>query len=492
MNVIRESNQNYLNLLNQNLRNNTPVRFMKYLIIVDVDNGKAILNTLTRAFIWIPNDQWASAFKDENSDIFKWLWNNYFLVNDNFDERSRLDYIRETLKPKCDNPNYLRRGQITEFTIFTTMACNARCFYCYEKGRPQVPMKASTAHKVADYIVSYAAKDGRNIELRWFGGEPLVNENVIDIICKEVQDAGFNYTSEITSNGFLYKADKIDKYHNLWHLKSTQITIDGTEEVYNKTKNYKNIKGASPYQVVCNNIKMLADNNIFVSIRMNLDQYNAENIKELIKELYTKFGNHNHIALYNYPIFEDPEHPRTDEEKEKLYAKLLEADETLAKYGFYRPREHGPELRVTHCMIDNGHAVVIGTQGDIGLCEHYSETEFWSHIDNPTKRDNEIIKKFQEHMPLLDICDDCPIAPNCIRVKMCQDLRNCNIWKREWEVKQATDGTRNMYYNWLGEVMRQNNQPQIQQNDQQENQNNKQEEPKENNFLRKTFNYFFK
>lgn len=462
MEIIRESNQNYIKFLGPNeMDESKEQRLLKYLMVVDIDNGKAIFNMMTRAFIFIPNDQFEKIYcRDRSIDYIDWLWGNYFLVNDDFNEAEQQQKLKINHRRSCEDPSYLAPGKISDYTIFSTMACNARCEYCYEKGRPQLPMKAETARKVGEYIVKNSVKNGQLIQLRWFGGEPLVNENAIDIICQIVKDAGYNYASSFTSNGFLFKEEKLDKYKNLWHLVSGQITIDGTEENYNKIKNYKNAKGKSPYQIVMNNVKMLLDNNIHIAIRMNMDASNADNIKELIRELYERFHDYKNINPYCYPIFEYEYNPRTPEENEVIYTKLKEIDDILYQYGWYNGEGNLPDtVKATHCMIDNGHAVVIGTQGDIGLCEHYSDDNFWGHIDKPEMKDLEVIKSFKTYMKNEELCKDCPMLPSCLRPMKCEDLKMCNIFRKEWYIRRQRDGVRFMYLSYKNNIKNNPNEP---------------------------------
>ena len=44
---------------------------------------------------------------------------------------------------------------ITNYTIFTTTDCNARCFYCFEKNARRLPMHASVAEKTAGFIAGH-------------------------------------------------------------------------------------------------------------------------------------------------------------------------------------------------------------------------------------------------------------------------------------------------------------------------------------------------
>ena len=447
MDVLMQSNQQYLNMLGSNYpSSDKPHRFLKYLMFFDINDGKAIYNEMTRSFVWLPYPQFDSLFRDETSIYADFMWKNYFIVNEDFDERKVVDEIRNSLRSKYDDPNFVKSGTIKQYTIITTTGCNARCFYCYEKGLEQKPMTSQTARKVGEYIVSTARKNGEQIELRWFGGEPLVNENAIDIICKIVQDAGYSYRSSITTNGFLFKQEKLEKYRELWHLVDGQITLDGTEEVYNKAKNYKNVKGKSPYQIVMNNIKMMLEFGMKICIRMNIDSYNYENIKDLIRELHEKFGNIDLLNLYCYPIFEDPEKPRTNKELDELYGHLDELDNLLKDYGYFIGQPIDGHMRIYHCMVDAGDSVLFDTEGNIGLCEHYLDSHFWGNINNKEEKNLEEIKLFKEYDDdNLEICNDCPMYPSCTRLKMCADIRACEINKKKWNIKHHLEGIKMLY-----------------------------------------------
>lgn len=459
MNVLLQSNQRYLELLGANIPNPSKKhRLITYLQYYDVDHGKAIYNYLTRSFIWIPYEQFDRIFNDDyqNEEYVDYMWRNFFIVNEDFNEQEKQQLLKDKDRPNQYDDYYLKSGEILEYTIFTTMACNARCAYCYEKGRPQVPMTSKTANEVADYIIRSAQKTGKKIALRWFGGEPLVGEHVIDIICQKVKDAGYDYYSSFTTNGFLLKEEKIKKYKDLWHFSNCQITIDGTEENYNKIKNYKNVKGKNPFQIVMNNVQFLADNNIGVSIRMNMDLNNAEDIKKLIKYIYDRFGNNNYVSPYAYVIFdsEDDNNMRSEEECKMLYDKLDEINDLLTEYGYTRNKKNPSQyVRSAHCMIDHGRAVVIGTNGDLGLCEHYSEEHFWGHINKPEMKNMDEINIFKEYEKDLDICKNCPILPDCIRPKLCHALRRCNEPIKNWHIREAQMGMENLYHN----IMNSNN-----------------------------------
>lgn len=452
MNIIKYANKGIVDQINKYTINvNENYRLMKYCVVNDVEQGKIIMNHLTRAVVFIKHSEFEQIYAHPEYDYVDYLRRNYFLVPESFDEQTITDELREVFRPKMTE-TYLDHPH--EFTILTTTTCNANCFYCYEKGRTKAPMSADTAEKVADYIIKVHPKD-REVILRWFGGEPLFNMKVINIISQKLKDNNIKFICTMISNGYLFGDKVIEKAVNLWNLKSVQITLDGTEEVYNKAKNYIYKKG-SPYQRVLNNIQLLLDNNIYVSIRMNLDMYNADNLKELTKELYERFGNNKYLGLYCYPLFEDSENPRTEEQLCELFKKVSEVDETFKQYGYLKGGKISNMIRATHCMTDTGGGVVIATDGNIGLCEHYSESEFFSHIDNPKEKDWENIKSWRDYQKPLDICADCPIYPSCIRIKKCSDLGSCNIYLKARRVKLAQVDNLELYKQYINNRKSQN------------------------------------
>ena len=190
------------------------------------------------------------------------LRDGWFRVPQKMDDMKYADQVRFIRRTMWKEPEH-----ITSYTIFTTTDCNARCFYCYELGRSRIPMSDETAHKAAAYIAAHCG--GEKVHLHWFGGEPLFNKQVIDIICTDLAEKGIVYESMIISNGYLFDGATVEQAVSHWKLKSVQITLDGTEEIYNRSKAFIYTDGKSPYQVVLANIQRLLDAGVSVHIRLN-------------------------------------------------------------------------------------------------------------------------------------------------------------------------------------------------------------------------------
>lgn len=63
----------------------------------------------------------------------------------------------------------------------------------------------------------------------------------------------------LTPEEYLFDGATVEQAVSHWKLKSVQITLDGTEEIYNRSKAFIYKDGKSPYQVVLANIQRLLD-----------------------------------------------------------------------------------------------------------------------------------------------------------------------------------------------------------------------------------------
>ena len=423
---------------------NKDYRFMKYCLVRDFNEGKMIYNGLTSSMVMLGYDEMNEI---GNINKFAFLYKNYFLVPEDFDEMKVADDVRNQLRAPIDD---LYLNNPVTFTILTTMRCNARCFYCYELHKKNKKhMTDETANKVADYIHSYAPIDVP-VNLSFFGGEPLFNQKPIDIIVNKMIEYNRNFRTELTTNGYLFNKELVIKAKNIWNLTGVQITIDGTESVYNKTKNYIYKDGVSPYKKVLNNIAMLMNHGVSVTLRFNMDLYNADDLQRLVIELYNRFGNHPNLGMYAWPIFEDETNVKTPEEHAKVFEGLKKLEDTIEKCGYFYGYMPPSGMRVYQCMADDGTSVLIDPSGNLGTCEHLVDTNFWGHIDNPLKKNFEELNKWRTYKSPIDLCFNCPIYPICNRPTYCEEMSKCDIQYKEWRIRRHLNGLDQTYKNMTG------------------------------------------
>ena len=436
MKQIRKAHENTLTILGAAKRPAAGCRLMKYCLEARTDDGILLLNLLTREMVLLSEEEYA------NLTQLPELRQRWFVVPEELDEKEFADmvrWVRQSLARK--------KRTITQYTILSTMDCNARCFYCYEKGRPRTPMSAETADKTVDYIKAHCNEEKVNI--MWFGGEPLYNLPVIDRICEGLNREGVEYACRMVSNGYLFDDETVEKAVSLWKLKHVQITLDGTEAVYNRSKAFIYRQG-SAYQVVLANIGRLLKAGIQVAIRLNLDLYNAENLMQLADELAERFSGMGDLRVYTHLLFDD-EHteakPRSDAQWTARYTALQNLNDKLRALGLASPRRLPGENRVNYCMADSGSAVVVFPGGDLGLCEHLSEDGYVGHVDSQAW-DKKIVAGWREPAEELPECRDCFYYPSCLRLKQCPTIAPCIPQFREQCLRETQRSMLQEYTLW--------------------------------------------
>lgn len=438
MQVIQIASENIMKTLGRPKMSDEAYRPMCYVVSAPVEDGMLLFHTLTRELLLLTPEEYAAM------GSLPELQEKWFLVPQSLSDKSYADRVKFVLKATRKKPEH-----ITRYTIFTTTDCNARCFYCFELGRSRIPMSEETAHKAAKYIAKHCG--GKKVTIPWFGGEPLFNKKVIDIICNDLTELGVEYKSTMVSNGYLFDDETVKKAREIWKLQWVQITLDGTEEIYNRSKAFIYRDGSSPYKIVMDNIGRLLDAGIRVEVRLNLDKHNAKDLLLLADELHERFGNKKGLTAYSHVLFEfagKKEHVRAAEERRLVYQQQEELTRRLSEYGLLGKGRLSKTLPVNQCMADSGNSLTILPGGELGLCEQYTEDHFVGNLDSD-KLDVQTQKQFSEIRETIAECTACFHYPHCTRLKMCIETRECFPEMREEYLHKTQTAMQNVYAAWL-------------------------------------------
>ena len=114
-----------------------------------------------------------------------------------------------------------------------------RCKYCFadtgEFHGGRSLMSAEVGKKAIDFVINNSG-NRKNIEIDYFGGEPLMNFGVVKKITEyakeEAKKHGKNFRFTVTTNGVLLN-DDIKQYINE-NMSNVVLSIDGTKETNSK------------------------------------------------------------------------------------------------------------------------------------------------------------------------------------------------------------------------------------------------------------------
>lgn len=378
-------------------------RMTKHCLQIPCEDGTLLFHTLTGALVLLGEDE-------QLSDSASQLVPLRFLVPIDWNE----------IKFACDARYILtltepQKVEVTGFTVFPTTDCNARCYYCYEKGIRHLTMTEQTARDTAEYIQRVSG--GKSVKIRWFGGEPLVNHRAISVICRQLEDSGVLFSSKMTTNGYLFDRSLISTARKLWRLSSAHITVDGTKEIYLKTKAYAN-GDTGAYERVLTNIEALLAEGIKVSVRLNVNRRNYDDVNELSLYLASRFSGKEGFSVV--PVFlKDFAGEVYPFENEDLAAeRFLALEKKLAGLGLNHEYDLSRKMKCRRCMADSDSCEVIYPDGTVGKCEHYDKNEVIGSIYDSV-RDQELIESWKERITDDPACADCPLFPRCIELVKC-------------------------------------------------------------------------
>ena len=367
-----------------------------------------------------------------------------FIVPDTCNEQNRCDKLRALFIRK-----YGANGIINHYNILPTTGCNARCFYCYEYNIKRVNMSDNTASNLVDFIASH--RGDKKVKISWFGGEPTLGIRQIDYISGRLDQLKIPFESEMVSNAYLFDYDLIKHAKLFWHLNTIQITLDGTEDVYNRIKAYVSVKD-NPYRRVLRNIQYFLDEKIFVNIRLNMDAHNVENLKSLIGELTEKYKGQTHLAIYVRLLKEDAGFSpiiHSPEDSKRLRRQYLDVQNQLEESGWSQIWRFAiPSLRAFSCMADNPRAVQCTPDGIFSKCEdciyEYTVGSLADGINNTN-----MINWWQQRIAFEE-CANCILYPSCMHLlKHCPTRSNsCDQEEKMQRIELCYKKIEDAYQRW--------------------------------------------
>lgn len=378
-----------------------------------------VFHTLTRGLILLTKEE--LEFLQENievnneleiSAVVAFLIHRGFLVQTSVDEEDVYFQVFQILQ------GFNRNDGISGYTILPTTACNARCFYCFEKEFEFVNMTPQTAHAVAEYIAAHS--NGKKVLINWFGGEPLCNPNAINVICDDLKRMDVQYESVMVTNGLLLTDTIIIHAKECWNLRNVQITLDGCKDEHNRRKNYR-YTNVDPFEQTVKNIKDLIKHKVNVCVRINFDIKNIDDVPRLIDFITTEIGANEHLVVYPAMLFEScgtwiPNNNADD--NQLLFDHTIVFRNLLTEKQLFRPAKLKKVLKTNRCPADNRNHLIINPQGRFMVCHNQSDTEnygsVFNGITNPT-----LYNKWKIPTGIPNKCAGCAWLPECTPFSMC-------------------------------------------------------------------------
>lgn len=132
-----------------------------------------------------------------------------------------------------------------KYTILVTQECNLRCDYCYI-GKKKSVMSLKTAKKIIDFMFSYTPLE-EDIEIGFFGGEPLLEIDLIKLITHQIESHPSydrnRVNLAVVTNGTIFSKE-IASYLNQHNI-AFCLSCDGPPDIQDRFRRFPNGEGSS-------------------------------------------------------------------------------------------------------------------------------------------------------------------------------------------------------------------------------------------------------
>lgn len=242
-----------------------------------------------------------------------------------------------------------RKTVVKALCLHIAHDCNLACKYCFagegEYHGARSLMSYETGKKALDFLIANSG-NRVNLEVDFFGGEPLMNFQVVkDLVAygrsKEKEyHKKFRFT--LTTNGILLDDDVMEFANK--EMANVVLSIDGRKEVHDFMRPTRNGKGS--YDLIIDKFKKMAEkrNQTDYYVRGTFTHYNLDFSKDVL-----------HLADLGFkqisaePVVAPDEQPYAI--KEEDLPKLFEEYDILAREMVKRQKA-GKGFHFFHFMID--------------------------------------------------------------------------------------------------------------------------------------------
>ncbi len=331
--------------------------------------------------------------REAYSEIFELFKLEKLFSKDSYKELAREEKLRSPIKSLCLNVAH---------------DCNLRCSYCFASegdfgcGRELMPLE--TAKKSVDFLIEHSGKI-KNLEMDFFGGEPLMNWNVVKETVKYARSLEKKYNKNfrftLTTNGILLDDEKIDFINE--EIYDVVLSLDGRKEINDKYRITKTKKGS--YDIVLPKFQKLISRrgNKSYYVRGTYTKDNLDFMKDVMHLYDLGFKNISMEPVLcdkNFTSSVNKEDiSKVLAEYENLCQELIKMKKSGKEINFFNfniDLDKGPCVlkRLKGCGCGNDY-VAITPNGDIFSCHQLvGENEFKMGNVNSGTFDDNIKKKF--------------------------------------------------------------------------------------------------
>lgn len=310
-----------------------------------------------------------------------------------------------------------RKTVVKALCLHIAHDCNLACKYCFaEEGEyhgRRALMSFEVGKKALDFLIANSG-NRHNLEVDFFGGEPLMNWQVVkDLVAygreqEKIHDKHFRFT--ITTNGVLLN-DEVQEFVNK-EMDNVVLSLDGRKDVNDRMRPFRNGKGS--YDLIVPKFQKLAKsrNQERYYVRGTFTRDNLDFSNDILH-----FADLGFKQMSIEPVVGDESDPYAIREED--IPMINEEYDKLAKIMIEREKE-GKGFNFFHFMIDlDGGPCVAKRLSGCGSGTEYLAVTPWGDL-YPC---HQFVGQEEFLMGNVD--------EGIVRPEIADDFRSCNVYSKD-------------------------------------------------------------
>lgn len=337
-------------------------------------------------------------------------------------ERSRQLFTPDNFEDMAGTLKARSGNVIKALCLHVAHTCNLNCSYCFaSQGKyhgERALMSFEVGKRAIDFLIENSGSR-HNLEVDFFGGEPLMNWQVVKQLVEygrsqeEAHNKKFRFT--LTTNGVLLN-DEIMEFCNR-EMANVVLSLDGRKEVNDKMRPFRN--GTGSYDLIVPKFQKFAEsrNQDKYYVRGTFTHNNLDFSNDVLHLADLGFKQISVEPVVAQPTedyaIREEDLPQLYEEYDKLAAEMVERHKNGNDFNFFHfmiDLEGGPCVakRLSGCGSGTEYLAVT-PWGDLYPCHQFvgNEDFLLGNVDEGIKRQ--------------DICDEF----KCCNVYAKEKCRNC-------------------------------------------------------------------
>ena len=150
-------------------------------------------------------------------------------------------FAKDSFAPIAGELKNRSAGIVKALCLHVAHTCNQNCSYCFaSQGKyhgERAVMSLDVGKKALDFLIENSG-NRRNLEVDFFGGEPLMNFDVVKELVSYARsrekECGKNFRFTLTTNGLLIDDEVIDFANR--EMSNVVLSLDGRKEIHDRLR----------------------------------------------------------------------------------------------------------------------------------------------------------------------------------------------------------------------------------------------------------------